>query len=134
MMSPSHDLALWLSGQGVGEHPPASTGWGISYGREPDKPDNSVTIYDLAGDEPDTDEMDLLRPRFQVRTRSKSYEDAYEKQQEIMMLLTVDNDRIETANSAFVLIQLYSDISSLGATDDNRHVLVANYRAIRERS
>lgn len=133
MNSPAHDIALYLVANAVGTLPWTS-GWAVSVALEPPEPNNSVTVYDTGGQEPDTDELDLMRPSLQVRVRSVSYQDAYDKQVQIRDLLILPQP-ISAEDSDFVSIQMTSDILSIGRDDNNRHVLVANYLAIRtERS
>lgn len=129
MNSPAHDVALFLVASGVGTLP-WTTGWAVSLALEPASPDDAVTVYDTGGQSQDTDELDMKRPTFQVRVRSASYADAYAKQQEIRDLLT-ETSPISGSTSDFVDIALTSEISAIGRDDSNRHVLTANYRAIR---
>lgn len=129
MNSPAHDIALYLAAQSIGTLPWTS-GWAVSVALEPVSPDNAVTVYDTGGQEPDTDELDLKRPTFQVRVRSKSYQDAYDKQVEIRDLLILQMP-ISAQDSDFVGIMMTSDVLAIGRDDNNRHILVANYLAIR---
>lgn len=129
MNSPAHDVALLLVAGGVGTLP-WTTGWAVSLALEPASPDNAVTVYDTGGQDPDTDELDLKRPTFQIRVRSKSYLDAYAKQVEIRNLL-IFQQPIVAADSVFVGISMTSDILAIGRDESSRHILTANYQAIR---
>jgi hypothetical protein len=128
MKSPAHDLAIYLASQGVGSYPGT-----ISVNVEPADPVDVVTIYDTGGDSPDTDQLDLLRPTFQVRVRSMDPEAGYEMQERIRDLLMLPG-RIVTVNSAFVVITPTSDVAHIGRDDNDRHLTTLNYSAIRERS
>jgi hypothetical protein len=131
MKSPAHDLALHLAGLGIGTFG-ADSGWSINVSTEPAEPDTVITLYDTGGDEPDTDELDLLRPTFQVRVRGDDYPVVYSKQEAIRDALILPG-RIETADSVFLGIFMTSDILAIGRDDNDRHLLTANYRSIRER-
>jgi hypothetical protein len=128
MKSPAHDLAVYLAAQGLGTYPGT-----ISVHVEPADPPNVVTLYDTGGLQPDTDELDLMRPTFQVRVRNTDPVANYETQERIRNLLMLSG-RIVTADSAFVMIIPSSDIASLGNDDTGRFLTTLNYTAIRERS
>lgn len=128
MKSPAHDLAIYLSLNGIGTFPGT-----ISVHAEPADPPNVVTLYDTGGLEPDTDQMDLMQPTFQVRVRNLDPALGYVMQERIRDLLMLPG-RLVTADSAFVMITPSSDIASLGRDDNNRFLTTLNYRAIRERS
>ena len=85
------------------------------------------------GLEPDTDQLDLLRPTVQVRTRSLNFASSFAKHEAIRNLLTLPG-RIVTADSTFVMINLDTEITDIGRDDNDRHILTANYRMIRERA
>lgn len=132
MSSTAYEVALFLASQGVGTLG-GDTGWCIGVGREPITPETAVTVYDTGGEDPDTDEQDLLRPTFQVRVRSSSYLNAYDKQEEIRDLL-LPPSRFVMGSSLYVGVWMSSDVLSIGQDDNDRHLLVANYRAIKELS
>lgn len=128
MKSPAHDLAIYLSLNGIGTFPGT-----ISVHAEPADPPNVVTLYDTGGQEPDTDQLDLMRPTFQVRVRNTDPVAGYAIQELVRNLLMLPG-RIATADSAFVVITPSSDIASLGRDDNGRFLTTLNYSAIRERS
>lgn len=132
MKSPAHDLALFLAAQGVGQFGSQSI-WSINVSREPASPDGTITLYDTGGEGPDTDELDLLRGTIQVRVRSLDFPAAYTKHEEIRDLLILSQP-INTGESIFIGIFMTSDILSVGRDDNDRHILTANYRALRERT
>jgi Bacteriophage minor capsid protein len=128
MKSPAHDLVVYLAAQSIGTWPGS-----LSVNVEPTEPANVVTVYDTGGEGPDTNELDLMRPTFQVRVRSVDPEAGYLLQERIRDLLMLPG-RIVTADSAFVVITPTSDIASLGRDDNDRYLTTLNYNAIRERS
>lgn len=130
--SPAWDIAHYLDDQGVGTFGGTSS-WSLNASREPVDPPDAVTLYDTGGGEPDTDEQDLLSPTFQVRVRSLDFQRAYDKQIEIRNLLILPG-KITTEFSVFVLIAMTSDVIDAGHDDNNRFILTANYRTIRERN
>lgn len=135
MNSAAVDIAKFLATEGVGTLP-HTTGWAVSAALEPVSPDDAVTVYDTGGEGPDTDDgdeagvNDLHESTVQVRTRSADYSDAYDKQTEIFALLT-SKSVIETETSNLVGVFMTTDVLPIGRDDNNRHLLVANYRIIR---
>jgi hypothetical protein len=129
MKSPAHDLAVYLSTapQSVGTFG-GSSGWSVNVAAEPATPATAITLYDTAGGESDTDELDSM-PRFQVRVRGPVFADCYSKQKAIRDLLLLP-EPITTAESTY-LIQMSGEIESIGRDDSNNYLLVANYRARR---
>ena len=129
MNPPSLDLAKFLAGKsGLGSlH--GSDSWSVHVASEPDKPYSVVTIYDTIGTEPDTDELDVFRPSFQVRVRSRDYTQAFNIQEAVRDLLIMGP--VETETSLFSLIVLSSDILHIGTDDNDLHLLTANYRSRR---
>jgi hypothetical protein len=127
-ISTAQDIATYLAAQSVG-----TFGTNIFVSREPPEPNECVTVYDTGGLEPDTDDLNLLRPKFQVRVRSATYEGGYTKQSLIRDLLILVAP-IKTANSVFVAIMVDTDFISLGRDDKDRYTSTMNYRAIRNRS
>lgn len=128
MKSPAHDLAVYLASRGIGTFPGT-----ISVHAEPADPPDVITLYDTGGSEPDTDELDLMRPTFQVRVRTLDPVAGYQTQETIRNLLMLQG-RIVTQDSVFVMITPSSDIANLGRDDNNRFLTTLNYNAIRERS
>lgn len=130
MRSPADDVADYLAESTQIGSRGGNGRWAISVGGEPDKPDDVVTLYDTTGLGPDTDELDIERPSFQVRVRSRSYGSAYEIQRKVRMLLTL-TEPIDTESSTFLTIEATSEILSLGRDDQDRYALVANFNTIR---
>lgn len=132
MNSPAHDLALYLSGLMIGQFPYSNGTWALSVSWEVEgPPDNAITLYDTSGTGPDTDDLNPVRVTLQVRVRSRDYPTAYSKQIEIRNALIKAAFPIVAATSRFVGIDVQSDVMSIGVDENNRHLLVANYRALR---
>ena len=129
MKSPAHDIAVYLSTapQSIGTFG-GSSAWCVGVAAEPATPPECVTLYDTPGGEPDTDELDSM-PRFQVRVRGPVFADCYSKQKAIRDLLLLP-EPLTTGESSY-LIQMSSDIETIGRDDSNNFLLVANYRARR---
>lgn len=121
MNSPAHDIALWLATQ---------LGHTVYTAAEPPSPDNTVTIYDTGGDGPDTDQLDIMQPEFQVRVRDISFPAAYNKHIAIKDLLLYDT-QIVMETSVFSQVDMAMEIMSLGRDESNRFILVATYRGRR---
>ena len=82
MRSPAHDVAVYLDAEGFGNLG-STTEWGIFINNEPSTPDRAITIYDTAASEPAFADLELYSPTIQIRTRARSFEDAYSKQEAI---------------------------------------------------
>jgi hypothetical protein len=134
-MSPAHLIALFLATRGVGTFA-GNVGWSINVAGEPASPPNTVTIYDTGGEGPDTDELDWLRPTLQIRVRAESYAEGYAKQEKIRDLLVLDQPIAITHKGKqyeFIGVAMQSDILAIGRDESDRHLLTANYRAIKVR-
>lgn len=125
MNSPAHDIALYISSQSIG-----TFGGDVFVSYEPGTPDETITVYDYPGAEPDTDQFDS-RPNFQVRVRSLDYSIGYARQEAIAEALTSSVTGIECDTSRFELIVPITDIAGLGRDGNQRYLLVASYRARR---
>lgn len=130
MNSAAQDVAIYLVAGGASPARGGNSAWSSHVAAEPAAPDSVVTVYDTGGQDPDTEQLDMERPTFQVRVRSASYDDAYQKQREIRDLLIYDAP-IDMTTSRFIGISMTTDILSIGRDDLSRHVLVVNYAAIR---
>src|SRR5690606_27918067 len=145
MNSPAHDVVLYLQIAAAPEFHPdvefllpgdeismshpggvgtlgAPSGWSLNAFREPDSPDDAITVYDTGGSGPDTDDQDPEWATMQVRVRSRSYLDAYSKHEEIRDLLSRDA-QIVSATSILIGAFMTSDIMSLGRDDNDRFIL-----------
>lgn len=132
MRSTAHDIALYLEAQGFGTFA-GTTSWAINVSREPNSPDDAITVYDTGGGEALPD-ITLYEPTIQVRVRSQSYTDAYAKAEAIRDLLILPTTRTLGASSDtfYIGIWLQSDILSIGRDDNDRHLLTTNYRIQRQ--
>lgn len=134
MRSAAHDIALHIASAGLGVFGGAS-GWAVSVGTEPASPDTTITVYDTGGEGPDTDQLDIERPTIQVRVRSSkagsAYPDAHDKQRAIRALLhgikgvTINGTR-------YAGITMTSEILVIGRDENDRFLMTANYRVIRQ--
>lgn len=131
MISPADDIAHYLASAGEGTFN-GSSGWAIFVGEEQLEPVTAITVYDTGGAGPDTDELDLFQPTFQVRVRHDDYQIGYAKQLSICDRLILP-DMIETDTSRFVNVVMTSEIIPIGRDDKGRCLFTANYRTIRER-
>jgi hypothetical protein len=127
--SPAHDIALYLATSGIGALY-GTTPWAINHNGEQVQPPDTITIYDTGGDHPDTDELDIDRPTFQVRVRARVLAQGWQKSRDIRDLLILDQPII-CATSRFDLIVMVNDFGSIGTDNSNRHILIANYRGRR---
>lgn len=127
MATPAHTLAAHLAAASVGTLG-GNTAWSIFVAKEPVTPADVITLYDYDGGEPDTDQLDLLQ-RVQVRTRSLDYSAAYAKHETIRDLLILNSPV-----AGFVDVQLISGPMAIGYDDNNRYLITANYRAIKQRN
>lgn len=130
MNSPAIDLAKYLSGQtGLGTYG-GSTDFSIYATLEPNEPKNCVTLYDVGGRGDVDADLDLADVDIQVRVRATTYSLAYSKH-EIIRDLLVPIGPIICESSSFVGVVMTADISGIGRDEDNKHILTATYRAIR---
>jgi hypothetical protein len=130
MSSTAFEVAKFLAASGAGTFAGA-TGWSINVSREPVNPPTAVTVYDTGGEGPDTDEQDLLVHNFQIRVRAPNYANAYAKHEEMRALL-IGPDSIVMEGTRYVGVWVASDILAIGRDEGDRHLLTANYRAIKE--
>lgn len=130
MKTTAHEIALRLESAGFGTFASQSTLlWSINVSIQPDAPNNTITVYDTGGLDPDTDELDLKRPTFQVRVRSLHYQDAATKIQEIARYLIFQRGVMGDHN--YVTINQESEFLDIGSDDNDRAQLTCNFRAIK---
>ena len=107
--------------------------WPIFIGSEPDDLnglDNCLTIYDRGG-EPPNPKFLLDFPRFQIRVRSNSYEDGWNKASEAReLLLGLPSQTIGVVRYDGVYVTI--DTRMLMADTKGRPIFVTDYRVIRE--
>ena len=129
MGSSAEDVASYLSTEGFGTLGAAS-GWGIYIGKEPTKPNTTITVYDTGGTMGNPES--LYDPTIQVRVRSHSYEDAYEKAEDIRDDLVVDSTARIIGGWLYTGFWLISDIAKIATDENEREVLTVNFRLMRE--
>jgi minor capsid protein len=140
MNSPAVELAQFLDSEGIVDDFGGDGPFSVHVSREPDQPDDVVTLYDTGGGDPASlDGIELRRPTIQVRVRARDYEAAYEQQAAIFEKLAQphavdDGEPLErTIGSArYLSVNLIADILSLGRDENDRHRLVANYQIERQ--
>jgi hypothetical protein len=125
---------LHIAGAGLGTFGGAS-GWTIGVGTEASSPDTTITVYDTGGEGPDTDQLDVERQSIQVRVRSGkqsgAYQAAYDKQREIRAAL-IELSNVVMDGSRYLGIVMVSEILTIGRDDNDRFLMTANYRVIRQ--
>lgn len=108
------------------------TGWALAVSKEPDIPNQVVTVYDVGGIDPDPKFL-LDRPSVQVRIRGNpnDYVATYAKAQQVKdALLGLQRQTVNT--TVYIGIWQTGDIQNLGFDDSNRPILVTNWRIVRE--
>jgi len=133
MNSPAIDIAKYLASvdyTGLGGFG-GSDRWCVNAVWEPAEPNDVVTVYDSGGTGPDTDELDISVVNFQVRVRCAAYNEGYAIHEIIRDLLILPAP-IVMETSTFVGVTMTSDVIGIGRDDNDRHLLTANYQAIRE--
>jgi hypothetical protein len=141
MESPAVEIAEYIAAAGIGAGEfGGNAEWSTHATREPISPSNVLTVYDAPGSDPlVVDGADLQQPAIQVRARSADYEAAFAIQGEVYELL----QQPQAAESAeplerdigagrYVAINLVGAIMPIGRDDNDRHLVVANYRVIRQ--
>lgn len=100
--------------------------------REPDQPDNCVTLYDIAGAQPDItlNNENYNRDAFQVRVRNNSY---IAGMQQMYAIIDSLHGRIneEWNNTTYTFIRMYMPPFVLQWDENNRIVIVASLEAQR---
>jgi hypothetical protein len=84
VMNPAYDIAKLLDTEAfgvIGSVNPAD--WALNIDKEPDPPDNTITIYNTPSKEPDP-QWRLNYPEVQVRVRGRDRRGAHDKARTIM--------------------------------------------------
>lgn len=131
MSSPAYDVAQFLAANGYTFGGLAD--WAVGIAAEADLPLNAITLFDLSGGQPDTDELDLLSVRVQVRVKGQDYNAAYAKISAIrdLMILT---QPITMNTNLYIGWNMESDIWSLGRNASNQYLIVSNFVGIKQRT
>jgi len=125
------DIKDILVAAGVGAFA-STTGWALAVSREPDEPNQVITVYDVGGTDPDPKFL-LDFPSVQVRIRGNpaDYVNTYARAQ--LVKDTLLGLQRQTVNATiYVGIWQTGDIQNLGFDDSNRPILVTNWRIARE--
>jgi hypothetical protein len=129
--SPAYDVAQFLVTQGYTFG--GNANWCVGIAAEPDNVKNSITVFDQSGGAPDTDQLDLLSVRVQVRVKAEDYLQGYDKAVAIRDLMMLVAPR--TMNEElYIMWNLESDIWNLGRNDLNQYLIVANYLGLKKRT
>lgn len=132
MSSPAYELAQYLAAQNVGEFG-GDGDWSIFVASEPTTPESCITVYDEGDGDEYFQPIDLDTGGVQVRVRSFSYEMAYEVQKQSRQVLTaIGNEVIQ--QHYYIGVWAASGIMSIGRDDNERFLLVCNYRVERQSS
>ena len=99
-------------------------------GQEPDLPHKVMTIYDTPGD-PANPRWLIDEPTFQIRSRSPLYETAYSQLLNVRELL-LGLPKTTISGTKYIGIWTTSDIASLQKDEEDRIILVVNFRMVRE--
>lgn len=132
MTSPADEFAEMLQTYGHGTIA-SSVGWNIAVGRENGEQNTVITCYDT-GAFSDADPRYMRDfPTVQIRVRGNvgDYAGAFLKQEQIKETL-IGRTAESVGTALYVGIYLLSDILSLGYDDNNRPIIVSNWRSVRE--
>lgn len=129
-MSVALAVAKLIELQGFGTFGSRDTGsFSINVGEEPDKPDDTITIYDTGGDGPDTDEMDIDQATIQIRVRSHIRYNAALKIKSIRNYLMSKITKTYESRRFFAFI-VTTDVAEIGRDDNKRCVFTLNMRTL----
>jgi hypothetical protein len=136
-MTPAVEIADFLAAQAVGTRG-GNDDWSIHVGTEPSEPRNVVTLYDTGGPDPlligdggeGVDAVDLRQPTIQVRVRAVDYTEAFEKHQQIFLILAHPLARVIGAHR-YVGIWMAGEIQDIGRDTARLIRLTANYNVTR---
>jgi hypothetical protein len=120
--SAAYEMALFLEANAVGSFA-GQLPWSISVNREPVEPIKTLSLHDTGGEGLDTDELATTISAVQVRTRANDYLENYAKQEEVRDLIAINNEILDNW-----LVFMTSDIASLGIDENDRTILISNYR------
>lgn len=146
MKPPSIDIKDVLEAEGIGTFA-ALKGWAIYIGREPEKPDSVISIFDSPVRAPQIPmdstvtkdgSPDKHRKGFvefagvQLRVRSKEYVASYAKAEQIRKALANRGVFLSLDNSAkYLNIEMQSDPLAVGEDDKTRFIFSLNIVATR---
>lgn len=133
--STAFDIAMHLVDQGVANFSQTDDSLPfIAVGMEPDLQNRAIiTLFDTGGPASNP-AYQRDYPRIQVRTKASTqfnYPSAYNPQQDIKDLILGMN-RLIINGTLYVSVMQQGDISTLGADQKSRPILISNYKLIRE--
>lgn len=130
MRTPAHETAVYLTAlTGFGPLG-GSDQWSVFVGREPLSPVDVVTVYDTGG----TAALllpDIRRPTIQIRVRSASYDNAWQKINEAYEEL-VGVVSYDTFESRVIAWAPFSDVQFIGRDDGDRALFTCNFNFLRQ--
>ena len=126
MNSPSKDMRQKLIDEGVSSSI-------LFIGQEPDSPDTVITIYDTLGMMPANPRWLIDEPTFQIRSRSVSYETAYSQLLNARDIL-LGLPKTTISSTKYIGVWTTTDIASLQRDEEDRVILIVNFRMVRELS
>lgn len=129
MRTPAHDTAIYLVAAGVAGAFGGATGWPAYVGREPLDPINVITCYDTGG--PAGPLVDLRTPTVQVRVRSSSYDDGWQKINEASAAL-MEPFEVATQDATILAWGITSEPGFIGRDDKDRALFTANFQLMRD--
>lgn len=124
----SEDIKDIMVDAGIGVFA-AETGWGIFIAEEPTKPDQTITVIDTSGTEPDFG-VDIRNPSIQILVRGKKLDGfllAYSKAEEVFDLLNEYTNQI-WSGARYIGIWAEADILFVGFDDNKRPQFSLNFR------
>jgi len=133
MSAPTIDMKnLMLTAPALGtfgENPNKAL-FSIYIGKEPAIPDNTVTLYDTAGEAPNPKWL-LDFPRLQVRVRAKAYEAAYNQCEAVKSrLLGLPSQ--DLGGIRYIGVYIVMDTAFLMVDENQRFIFTTTYRITRE--
>lgn len=124
-MSAAHDIVEFLAAQGEGAIGGGSQ-WSLHLGREPDTPDETVTVYDTGGGLADPDNG-VYQPSIQVRVRHNDYRTAADKAEAIRDTLIASATGFTANGVKYLGAWALSDPTGLGYDEHDRARVVINF-------
>jgi hypothetical protein len=112
-------------------------------GKEPERPDNTITLYDTGGGQPRHNMSNTVHPTcyptFQIRVRCVGYRESFNKLNEVAELLDQNGGFLSYGKQEDDPTVLYeyadilrtSDYLSLGFDERKRALWTVNFKAIR---
>lgn len=128
MNSPAVDVISLLAANNLID---GQTGWTGRVSREPDTPDQCITVYDTGGYAPFG--YGAEQPTVQIRIRGmlNGYSQGYAKAKEVRDLLE-NQENIIINQTEYDAFELMGDLTSLGYDEKSRPLFVCNFRLIRK--